>query len=72
MADETDPKKLSKEQLAQVQGGITLDNGIKRQGAITLDNGIKQSAITLDNGIKQTGVIADDLVVNAKKPRGRK
>ena len=56
MSEDDRPEKLTKEELAEVQGGITLDNGIKRSGNITLDNGIKQTNITLDNGIKQTSV----------------
>ena len=56
MSEDDRPEKLTKEELSEVQGGITLDNGIKRSGNITLDNGIKQTNITLDNGIKQTSV----------------
>lgn len=39
------PEELSNEALEQVQGGITLDNGIKVKRDVP-------SAITLDNGIK--------------------
>ena len=45
MAEEETPKNLSKDDLDTVQGGITLDNGIKRQRGITLDNGLKQTGV---------------------------
>lgn len=70
MSDDDKPEALSADDLDNVQGGITLDNGIKGQvtlskqgtGRITLDNGIKGSVkldgetsnITLDNGIKRS------------------
>ena len=51
--DKSEPKPIKDAKLQDVQGGITLDNGIKQSSNITLDNGIKRSGnITLDNGIK--------------------
>ena len=41
MTKDTEPKPIKDAKLEEVQGGITLDNGIKRTGNITLDNGIK-------------------------------
>jgi bacteriocin-like protein len=59
--DDTNPKNLSNEELAKVQGGITLDNGLKKESNITLDNGLKkESNITLDNGLKKENVWAPD------------
>ncbi|MEM7746095.1 MAG: hypothetical protein AAF409_20565 [Pseudomonadota bacterium] len=55
------PEKLSKAELDAVQGGITLDNGIKR--GITLDNGIKRGAIVDDKSLSD----ARDAVVGSKK-----
>ncbi len=39
------PEELSKEALEQVQGGITLDNGLK------MKREVPTSSITLDNGL---------------------
>jgi bacteriocin-like protein len=59
--DDTNPKNLSNEELAKVQGGITLDNGLKKESNITLDNGLKkESNITLDNGLKKESNITLD------------
>ena len=44
--DKSEPKPIKDAKLQDVQGGITLDNGIKRSGNITLDNGLKNTAET--------------------------
>ena len=45
MSDQKKPESVSDDDLDAVQGGITLDNGIKRGSNITLDNGIKRQGI---------------------------